>query len=69
MEVYVDLNNVSKLLLAVLDRVTEINRLEDIQGLLKSITSTPYGVLPVFATRFAACTGGIWVTFIEPHLI
>ena len=37
MEVYVDLNNVSKLLPAVLDRVTEINRLEFFQGLLKSI--------------------------------
>ena len=39
MEVYVDLNNVSKLLPAVLDRVTEINRLDDFQGLSKSITS------------------------------
>ena len=33
------------------------------------ITSTPYAVLPLFATRFAACTGGIRVTFIEPYLI
>ena len=29
------------------------------------ITSTPYAVLPLFATRFAACTEGIWVTFIR----
>ena len=36
MEVCEDLNNVSKLLLAVLDRVTEINRLEDFPGLLKA---------------------------------
>ena len=40
------MNNVSKILPAVLDRVTEMNRLEDFQGLLKSITSTPFGVLP-----------------------
>ena len=40
MEVYVDLNHVSKLLPAVLDRVAEINRLEDFQGLLNSITQT-----------------------------
>ena len=33
-----------------------------------SITSAPYGVLPLSATRFAACTGGIWVTFFEPYL-
>ena len=33
------------------------------------ITSTMYAVLPLFATRLAACTGGIWVTFIEPYLI
>ena len=33
------------------------------------ITSTLYAVLPLFATRFAACTGVIWVTFIEPYLI
>ena len=33
-----------------------------------SITSTPYAVLPLFATRFSACTGGIWVIFIEPYL-
>ena len=33
------------------------------------ITSTPYAVLPLFAPSFAACTGGIWVTFIEPYLI
>ena len=25
-------------------------------------------MLPPFATRFAACTGGIWVSFIEPCL-
>ena len=35
--------------------------------------ANPYAVLPVatvlFATRFAACTGDIWVTFIEPYLI
>ena len=37
MEVCEDLNNVSKLLPAILDRVTEINRLEDLQGLLKAI--------------------------------
>ena len=30
--------------------------------------STPYAVLPLIATRFAACSGGIWVTFIEPYL-
>ena len=33
------------------------------------ITSTPYAMLPLFATGFAACTGGIWFTFIEPYLI
>ena len=33
------------------------------------ITSNPYAVLPLFAARFAACTGGNWVTFIEPYLI
>ena len=37
MEVCEDLKNISKLLPAVLDRVTEINRLEDFQGLSKSI--------------------------------
>ena len=37
MEVCEDLNNVSKLLPAILDRVTEINRLEDLQALLKAI--------------------------------
>ena len=36
MEVFVDLNNVSKLLPAVLDIVTEMNRLEAFQGLLKA---------------------------------
>ena len=36
---------------------------------LNPITLTPYAVLQLFATRFAACTGGIWVTFIEPYLI
>ena len=69
MEVYVDLNHVSKLLPAVLDRVAEINRLEDFQGLLNSITQTPYGVLPLFATRFAVCTGGIWVTSISFKIV
>ena len=33
------------------------------------ITSTPYAVLLLFAARFVACTGGIWVIFIEPYLI
>ena len=37
MEVCEDLNKVSKLLPAILDRVTETNRLEDIQGLLTAI--------------------------------
>ena len=37
MEVCEYLKYISKLLPAVLDRVTEINRLEDFQGLLKSI--------------------------------
>ena len=37
MKDYVDLNNVSKLLPAVLDRMTEMNRLDDFQGLLKAI--------------------------------
>ena len=37
MEVYVDLNNVSKLLPAVPDRVTEINSLGDFRRLLKAI--------------------------------
>ena len=32
------------------------------------ITSTPYAVLPLFATKFAACTGGNWVTFISSHI-
>ena len=34
-----------------------------------TIKSTPYAVLPMFATRFAPCTVGIWVTFIEPYII
>ena len=37
MEVCEDLNNVSKLLPANLDRMTEIIRLGDFQGLLKAI--------------------------------
>ena len=37
--------------------------------LCPQITSTPYAVLPLFATRFAACTGGIWITIIESYLI
>ena len=37
MEVYVDLKNVSKLLPAVLDRMTEMNRLKAFEGLLKAI--------------------------------
>ena len=32
------------------------------------ITPTPYMVLPLFATRFAAYAGGIRVSFIQPHL-
>ena len=32
------------------------------------ITLTPYIVLPLFATRFADYAGGIWVSFIQPHL-
>ena len=32
------------------------------------ITLTPYMVLPLFATRFAAYAGGIQVSFIQPHL-
>ena len=28
------------------------------------ITSTLYAVLPLFATRFVACSGGIWVIFL-----
>ena len=31
------------------------------------IMSTPFAVLPLFATRFAACIGGIWINFIEPY--
>ena len=31
------------------------------------ITPTPYMVLPLFATRFAACAGGIRVSFIQPR--
>ena len=34
-----------------------------------TIMSIPYAVLPLFATRFAARTGGIYDTFIEPYLI
>ena len=33
-----------------------------------TITLTPYMVFPLFATRFAADTGGILVSFIQPHL-
>ena len=33
-----------------------------------SITLTPYMVLPLFATRFAAYAGGIRVSFIQPCL-
>ena len=32
------------------------------------ITPTPYMVLPLFATRFAAYAGGIRVSFIQPRL-
>ena len=32
------------------------------------ITPTPYMVLPLFATRFAAYAGGIQVSFIQPRL-
>ena len=32
------------------------------------ITLTPYMVLPLFATRFAAYAGGIRVSFIQPRL-
>ena len=32
------------------------------------ITPTPYMVLPLFATRFAAYTGGIRVSFMHPRL-
>ena len=39
------------------------------QSKVESITPTAYAVLSLFATRFAACAGGIWVTFIEPYLI
>ena len=35
----------------------------------RTILSTPYAVLPLFATRFSACTGGIWVSFIVPYLL
>ena len=31
------------------------------------IMSTPFAVLPLFATRFAACIGGIRINFIEPY--
>ena len=34
-----------------------------------TVTSTPYVVLPLFATMFAACAGGISDTYIEPYLI
>ena len=34
------------------------------------ILSTPNTVfLPLFATRFVACTGGIWVSFVQPYVI
>ena len=33
------------------------------------ITSTPYAMLPLFASKFAECTGGIQITFIEPYII
>ena len=33
------------------------------------ITLTPYMVFPLFATRCAACAGGILVSFIQTHLI
>ena len=42
MEVYVDLKNVSKLLPAVLDRVTEINWLGNFQGLMQKHTAKQY---------------------------
>ena len=30
-------------------------------------TTTPYVVLPLFAIRFAACTVGIWISFIKVY--
>ena len=33
---------------------------------MSPILSTPYTVLSLFATRFGARAGGIWVSFIEP---
>ena len=35
---------------------------------LRRITPTPYMILPLFATRFAAYAGGIRVSFIQPRL-
>ena len=37
--------------------------------LLLTILQSPYAVLPLFATRFAAWTGGIRVPFMQPGLI
>ena len=37
-------------------------------GLGGSIMSTPYMVLPLFATRFAAYAGGNQVSFTQPRL-
>ena len=34
---------------------------------LRIVYVTPFAVLPLVATRFAVCTGGIWVTFMEPY--
>ena len=31
--------------------------------------STPYAVLPLFATKFAACTGGIWRQLLHSLLV
>ena len=42
--------------------------IHEVVGAEATITSTPCTVLPVFATRFAACTGGTWLTFMEPYL-
>ena len=34
----------------------------------RGITLTPYMVLPLFSTRFAVYSGGIWVSLIQPRL-
>ena len=41
----------------------------NLKWLRKPIRQTPYAVLPLFDTRFAVCTEGVWVPFMQPGLL